>query len=388
MFKVPRVLFLSHTAVVGGAELSLLDLLQGLGGVKEACDVRVLLFEKGDFEENIRRAGIDLTVVPSTTLRRIRRGSVLSLFGAYLRALMTMLRATLHEARSADLIYANTLKTLFPSILAGILLRKPVLWHVRDLMSRDTGFGLLQIFAARWFCARADAVIANSDATRIALGSRQARRAITIYNGIPDPLEGVATAVQRPARHSLSLVMPGRLTPWKGQDVLLRALKLLPSRLSVHVSFLGAARAEDEDYALFLRTLAAEVGPHVTVDFLGSVPDVSRYLVAADVVVHASTMPEPFGRVIIEGMAAGAAVVAAKAGGVPEIVEDRVTGLLYPPGNAEKLLECLVQLAEAPEWRIRLGDNARKAYLDRFTVDVMVHQVKRTIDATLTGRRA
>jgi len=93
-------------------------------------------------------------------------------------------------------------------------------------------------------------------------------------------------------------------------------------------------------------------------EFCGFVHDVPKLLMEVDVLVHASVIPEPFGQVVIEGMAAGLAVIAADAGGPAEVITNDVDGLLYPPGDASALAAHLRTLADDPTARLRLANHA------------------------------
>ncbi len=119
----------------------------------------------------------------------------------------------------------------------------------------------------------------------------------------------------------------------------------------------------EEAYEERLHALAGELGVADRVEFRGFRDDVRAELAELDVLVHASTTPEPFGQVVLEGMAAGLPVVAAAAGGRAEIVTDGVDGLLVAPGDAAALAAALTRLAADPQLRERLGAAGRRTSL-------------------------
>ena len=123
------------------------------------------------------------------------------------------------------------------------------------------------------------------------------------------------------------------------------------------------------------------------VDFRGFRDDVPAELARLDVLVHASTIPEPFGQVVLEGMAAGLPVVAADAGGPAEIVDDGVDGLLYPPGHAPALAERLRLLAGDRELRARLGRSGRERARD-FAPDIVAGRLMEVYRRTIRGSLA
>ena len=118
--------------------------------------------------------------------------------------------------------------------------------------------------------------------------------------------------------------------------------------------------------------------------FRGDIPQVLR---AADVVVHCSVKPEPFGRVIIEGMAAGRPVVASALGGAAEIISDGLDGLLAPAGDAVALAAALNRLLADPEERRRLGEAAQRTVAQRYQVDAHVQAVRTFYERVLAERR-
>ena len=143
------------------------------------------------------------------------------------------------------------------------------------------------------------------------------------------------------------VVMLARLSPWKGQDVFLRALAELPEAQGVIV---GGALSGDQEYARELRDLARSLGVAERVSFIGHVDDPLAYMAACDVVAHCSTAPEPWGRVIVEAMLAGTPVVASNAGGVPEFVLPDETGQLTPLSDHRALAAALRRYLADPEW--------------------------------------
>jgi glycosyltransferase involved in cell wall biosynthesis len=120
----------------------------------------------------------------------------------------------------------------------------------------------------------------------------------------------------------------------------------------------------DLRYAETLGRLVETLGITSRVEFRGFVEDVSRELARLDILVHASVLPEPFGQVVLEAMAAGLPVVAANAGGPAEVVTDEVNGLLYPTGDERALANALRRLAGDPALRDQLGQAGRARALD------------------------
>jgi glycosyltransferase involved in cell wall biosynthesis len=154
------------------------------------------------------------------------------------------------------------------------------------------------------------------------------------------------------------ILLPARLTRWKGQEVLVRALAALPG---AHAVLAGDAQGR-EAYVAALRAAAAAAGVGERVHLPGHVADMPAALLAADVVVHASTAPEGFGRTVVEAQMMGRLVVATDLGGPRETVAEGVTGWLVPPGDAAALAARLAAVLALPAAaRARIGAAARAA---------------------------
>ena len=154
--------------------------------------------------------------------------------------------------------------------------------------------------------------------------------------------------------------MVGRIAPWKGQHVFLAAFAEAFPGGGAEAVIVGSALFGEEAYGKELGRLVNDLGIVGRVRFSGFSDDVWEELSQLDVLVHASTVPEPFGQVVLEGMAAGLPVVAARAGGPAELITDGIDGLLFTPGQSDELATTLRALAENPLRRHELGQNARK----------------------------
>ena len=143
--------------------------------------------------------------------------------------------------------------------------------------------------------------------------------------------------------------------------------------------FVIIGRAFNED-AAFEKSVRAEIrtrGLDDRVRFVPFQPDVAEALSSLDVLIHTSVKPEPFGRVLIEAMAVGTPVVAARGGGTPEIITDGVTGKLVPPGNLPGYLEALTKAlgTAGPAW----ATAARTEVARRFSLDRVVSDFDRVL---------
>ncbi len=179
------------------------------------------------------------------------------------------------------------------------------------------------------------------------------------------------TAARWQVRERMStVVLPGRLSRWKGHAVLLDAVARM-TRRDVCCVLVGAADGHDR-YVAALRRQAERLGIADRVRLPGASDDMPAALLLADVVVHASTQPEAFGRVVIEAQAMQRLVIAADLGGPVETVEQGVSGWLVPPGDADALAATLdAVLALSGDEKQAAGRRARAAVLSRYTTAAM-----------------
>jgi glycosyltransferase involved in cell wall biosynthesis len=166
-----------------------------------------------------------------------------------------------------------------------------------------------------------------------------------------------------------------QITPWKGQDVAIRALAdVRKSHPHARLLLVGSVkfdsrstRYDNAAYLAGLRSLISELGLEDAVIFTGQQPDVPAIMRAVDTILLPS-WEEPFGRVVTEGMAAGAAVIATSVGGPAETITDGKTGLLVPPKDPQAWVRAINRVLDDPEFGHRLGEAARGS-MDRFSLE-------------------
>lgn len=291
------------------------------------------------------------------TLLILRRsGGIWSNVLAILKAPFSLLRAT-QIIKSSHLVYINT-SVILDFMLAARLFPERCVIHVREIPS-----GLVLAVLRSLLIWSRSLVIFNSKATAWAFSLPAWQRTRTLHNSTQTTAK--IAPVDFDGRRPLRVLMLGRFNGWKGQDLLVEAIKLLPQG-SVIVRVVGgeyrgsghkARVAELIDNALLRDSICLE-------DFAS---DTTAYYEWADVVVVPSRKPEPFGLVAIEAMASGRPVVAAKHGGLTEIVEDGISGWLFEPNCPSSLASCLSQASTSPEYLTSRGAAAYESYCRRFT---------------------
>jgi glycosyltransferase involved in cell wall biosynthesis len=180
------------------------------------------------------------------------------------------------------------------------------------------------------------------------------------------------------------VVMVGNVKQWKGQDTVVGAVD--PIRRwypSVHCVFVGDTSPDDLYYDTAVRALVAELGLESSVIFTGYQRNVADFLMMSDVVVHASVLPEPFGRMILEAMACRKPVVGVRGGAITELVEEGQSGLTFTPGDRGQLADAVLRVIGNPAEAQRLGQNGYECLIREFHVDRNVESTDRLYERLL-----
>lgn len=393
-----HILYVDMALTLGGSVTSLYRLVKGLD--RSRYEATVCFYHDHALTPRFRDLGVGVAILnaadrpserdkgaPTATSpgRRVRRP-----LGAWRRNLTFVLPMAwrlrrLIRATRADLVHANNaLRENREVVLAARWAGVPCICHVR----RFQRVGALDRWLARSVAAHLyiSQAVAD-DHHRQGVLSERSR---VIYDGLP-PEAFIIPDARREARAEFGIApdaplvgLVGRLTAWKGQDVFLRAMAMARQEVpNLRALLIGEGGPGDEAFVARLHRLAEELNLGDAVIFTGLRADVPRLLSALDVLVHTSVAPEPFGLVIIEGMAAGLPVIATRAGGACEALEDGVSGLLVTPGDASALSEALTRLLRDRAWAAALGEAGRRRARERFTVERFVQAVGAVYDDVL-----
>ncbi|WP_291298018.1 glycosyltransferase family 4 protein [Elioraea sp.] len=245
------------------------------------------------------------------------------------------------------------------------------------------------VAAERMLLTDAPIVIANTVAAAADIAAASgvtiaAERLAVVPHGLADLAAGTIAA---PREEATRLLFLGRLERRKGIDTLLDALPLLADLPGVAVDIAGAPQGSDPEPAFRARHGDAPWASRVR--FLGAVGEAEKtaLLAASDIVVLPARY-ESFGLVAVEAMMFGKPVISTQAGGIPEVVENGVTGLLVPPGEPEALAAAMRRLVTDAPLRERLGAAGRAGYLARFTDDAMAGTWVAAVRTALARRAA
>lgn len=387
-----KVVYLNPSGQLGGAERMLLDMLASLRTIEPAWSLHLIASSDGPLITKARELGVSAMVLPfpkaieslgdagagGTAGKQISRsGLYFNLLRAlpHLRSYTRKLGRVLRES-GADVLHTNG----FKMHILGAWARPshlPLIWHIHDYLSLRPVMARL----LRRYAGRCNVAIANSKSVALDIKKVCGEQlpVETVYNGVDveqfspvgptldlDALAGFAPAPPETIRVGILAT----LARWKGHRTFLQALALIPPSIPIRAYVMTGAlyHTQGSQYSLEeLKSLVQELGLAARVGFTGFLAEPAHAMRTLDIVVHASTQPEPFGLVIAEGMACGRAVIASDAGGAAEVFETEVDALGHPPGDAARLAESITLLAGDPGLRARLGAAGRATAERRFS---------------------
>lgn len=365
-----RVLLVTASPDRGGAETVVLQLAAGLDPAR--VTPAIVALADGAFADEVRARGI--AMVQAGTLGRMRQ---LPRAIGVVRALTSAIR----EWR-ADIVHSHGTQAHLIGGLAAWRAGVPAIHHVHDLFSSARSVDAMLQQAALRVPAAAIVAVSHSARARLLAFGAPSNRVRVVQNGVS--LEPVAPAFTADAP---AIVWCGRLQRWKGTHVFLEAARLVrDAHPSARFWVVGGTLFDKEpEYAEALRAQADQLGLADAVTFTGHVPDARAYLAAADIVVHSSISPEPFGLVIAEALAEGKPVVAFDEGGPAEMIESGRSGRLVAPGSTEALAGAVAGLLDRTDVRDRLAEGARRR-ARHFGLDAMLRRMQFVYDELLEGR--
>lgn len=378
---------------VGGSYFSLLYLVKGLD--RRRYEPLVLFYTEHRLLSAFHDAGIETMIWPKPPVLRLGAGprtlltpltglvrKAGNVVGGFLRPALA--RARFIRQRGIGIVHLNNSilynhDWMLASRLAG-----------SHCVSHERGINDVYPWMARVFGRRLDAVICISEAVRQNMIARGAgfSNLVTIHNGLNPsdmkrrtPPADLRLALGVPASAPV-IVMVGNIKSWKGQETVVRAVARIRERMpQLRCVFVGDTAPGDAEYAKTLQALVTSLSLERNVIFAGVTPHVADYLDMSDLVVHASVLPEPFGRVVLEAMACRRPVVGSRGGAITEIVVDGETGLTFAPGDDGALADALGSLLNHPDRARACGERGYQRLLSEFHIDRNVEATQRLYDS-------
>ena len=390
-------------AILGGAERSLLDLIWSFRKHRPDVSIGLLLGSDGPLAREAENLGASVFTVSlppefaglgegAFRLRSSRETLTKALSGsAALAAHVAKVNRTIREFQPT-IVHTNGVKSHVVAALAAPP-RIPLVWHVRDFLSqRKLGSKLLRSLA--W---RPRLVIANSRAVGNDLATTFPRAKVEVVLNAID-LEGFSpegskvdldalAGVPRAPDGALRVGLVATYARWKGHDVLIEACRIVRERsvgrdFRIYIVGSGVYQTSGSQFTeAELRAKAKELGVEADVAFVPFQKNPAEVFRALDVVIHASSRPEPFGRTIVEAMACGRAVIGVAEGGAAEIIAADQNALAVPPRDPGALADAILRLAKSPDLRAKLGRAGREDALARFSRDRLAADMLRAYQA-------
>lgn len=376
-----RVAYIDHTAKWSGGEVALFNILTHIG---EQIDPLVILAEDGALAERLREKGMDVRIIPLDESIRSRGRNAVNL-GAPAAAFKLLAYgrklAPLLKAEKVDCVHTNSLKSALYGAIAAKIAGVPLIWHIRD----HIGAPYLKPIVAKGIRLLSrmlpNGVIANSHSTLNALELPRSKKTLVVYSAFA---KAIGNGIGMRDQKDFNVLLVGRLAHWKGQHIVLEAAKSFKDEPRVKFWLAGDALFGEEAYKQEL--LQKIKNDELTnVSMLGHVDDIQGLMNTADLLIHTSVTPEPFGQVIVEGMAAGLPVIASNEGGPVEIVVQGETGLLIEPGDAAILADSIKWMLDHPEERRRMADNGMKRVKEHFVIENTVKDIVDYYKGLLAG---
>ncbi len=376
-----RVLFISHLSYLNGAEKSLYTLIKGL--LKDGAVLPILLAPcDGPLVKKIESLSVSVIISKyffwtgsknKCFIYRIAR--------LFLNAFAVLRLSGKLKNLDLDLIYTNTLATPVGAIVAK-LLKIPHIWHAREFISEDFNglYDLGETISMTIINKLSSVIVCNSRAVENKLHNFKnwEKPTIVIYNGFDfskiKPVDAFAKYDQCfGSEKSVNLLIAGSINPGKGQqDAILATAILLKKGYQVHLSIAGTGK---QKYINYLQSIITREQLGKRVDFLGYIADINSLYQKAGITLICS-VNEAFGRAAVESLALGTPVIGTCKGGLPEIIQPNITGLLYEPGCFASLANKIEKLILDRNLYARLSSDGQAYVVDKFSEDQYINQIK------------
>ena len=384
---VRTILFVHPSDELYGSDRCLLSVIRGLPDRYRAIvALPTDVAYRGSLSRELRAAGADVRSCNMMVLRRAYlRPAALARLAWRFVAGCTTLAQLIHRERVA-LVHSNTV-TVPCGPLAAAIMRRPHIWHIHEILTNEPRAVRFALRTTMSIVPGRIIAVSRATARSIAIGYPDSASKLTlIYNGVRLPICRREVNVSSAAKES-RLGFVGRLSPRKGIAEALQAVAILHQRgVPLRLRVFGGAAPGQEWREADYRRMAATLGIESIVSFEGFVPDASERFRELDILLVPSQWPDPFPRTVLEGMAAGCAVVAARnGGGSDEMLDDGVTGL-YCDRDPESIAAAIRRLIDDVTLRDVIARNAVDTARTLFSEARYVREVIECYDRLIETR--
>jgi glycosyltransferase involved in cell wall biosynthesis len=382
MSDLIKIAYVEQDSNIGGAEVNLFYLFERMN--RDHFYPVVVVPCEGPLTERLKEIGVRYHIIAQvkfiSTSTYILWKKIFNPFAVIYDVLVFLptvwsLRSFLKKER-VNIVHTNSMLAHIYGGIAAKIAGIPCIWHMQDIVNPRMVFGFAERAMNIFGNFLPKRIISVSNAVEKMFKGKSAQKVRVVYNGtdtkkFSSQIDGSGIRKEFNISNDEFVVgIVGRLVIWKGQREFLKAASVIVRKIpNTKFLIVGDTTFGSKEYKKELYDLACELGIESKVIFSGGRDDIPNIIRAMDVMVHTSIDPEPFGLVIIEGMASGVPVVASNRGGPIEIIEHGKDGFLADPEKTENLATIIMELLKNKYLRKKIGEKARKKVVEQFSVE-------------------
>lgn len=365
-----HILFVHSSAELYGSDRSLLNIVSNIN--RDKFEVSIILPCKGPLLDELKKLNINVIFFDFAILRRKN----LSFIGmvhyafSFIKSLFFFMKFI--KDNKVDVVYINT-SVVFPPALAGKILHKKIIWHVREIVPNNT-----ENFVISWIIDHfSDEIVVNSISTGDSLNLKYKNYNI-VYNAVE---QNSLERIKDKSNKNVVLGMAGRINRWKGQKLFVDiAAKVSQTHPNVEFKIAGSAYEGEKFLEDDLKKYISDLKLQDRVQLIGQVNDMDKFYSEIDIFILPSIQPEPFGLVAIEAMDAKIPVIATNHGGPREIITNSVDGFLVNPDDIQRFVDICSELIDNKELREEIGENGYLTKISRFSISTMINNIEKILE--------
>lgn len=383
--KKTKVLFISHSSNIFGAEKSLYLLLKNIN--RQHFEPILVLPMSGLLKEEVNNLKIKIYEVRSPWwVRPKKEKNILLNILKFVKCIILEMIASFRIYRivkqeKINILYTNTIVN-FSGAIVALITKVPHIWHIREIISKNPNLfsyfpnKILFNFVVKF----SNKVIANSIATADQFKKVKCNKEIVVIHNAVDTedFKYKGILINDKIKHLDWLIaVVGALQKRKGQDDAIYAIKIVKNIIP-NIKLLIIGDVGDIEFKNYLKMLISKLNISKNVVFTGFRNDVPQILHNCKALVMPS-WNEPFGRVVIEAMAAGIPVIGTNVGGPKEIIQDGISGYLIPPCSPNAIAEKILYLYYHQPIGNKMGENGKKIVKKKFNVESYTKNIEKIL---------
>lgn len=365
MSNKPKIILWEGLSSIAGGQRMILNILPSL---KEKYEFEAIVPTRGPLSLSLSELNIPVYFISVGTYHLGQKNIIDILKFIFLTPLI--LFKALKVTKNANLIYANSSRIFIWSTIIGILLGKPVIWHLHNLFTDKKTKFLVEIFGQSKTVKK---IIAVSKSAKNQFPKLK-NKIVVIYNGV-DVSKFQPLFSQRDLEQKYIGII-ANLVPQKGHKTLIKALNLIKEKTSFKLLIVGEPRNNTQWYKKELKNLVNKLRLNKSVEFLGYRQDIPEILNRIDVLIVPSSSFEACPMVILEAFACGVPVIGSNLGGTPELIKEGKTGFVFKANDEKDLSEKILLILNNQELQKEMKKNCRKIAEKKFNLKIAVEKIK------------